>query len=220
MVVRRTTRTIRHSHTSRGCCAENNRDTHVFLLGLVAVLPSTPTLMQCRALYIFASSSAFSISVLSLRCRRLAPHSFTPSRYSVFPPHVCTCTHGPLHATLISHLHELKLSPPSFVHGGAERRPYVPLAYRYALVVVFNEYASYESVRSTMTAATTTAMVVAGVTTTATATAMMTAAWSNSEFTDLVTTARIMRLAFFKQKLTVKEIQIMQSIGANWSIQL
>lgn len=173
-------------------------------------------------LYTYSPPLPPSISVLSLRCRCLTPHSFTLSRYSVFPPHVCTCTHGPLHATLISHLHELKLSPPSFVHGGDERRPYVPLAYRYALVVVFNEYASYESVRSTMTAATTTAMVVAGVTTTVTATAMMTAAWSNSEFTDLVTTARIniLRLAFFKQKLTVKEIQIMQSVGANWSIQL
>lgn len=52
-----------------------------------------------------------------------------------------------------------------------------------------------------MTAATTTAMVVAGVTTTATATAMMTAAWSNSEFTDLVTTARINASRLFQTEI-------------------
>lgn len=135
--------------------------------------------------------------------------TLSPSRYSVFPPHVCTCTYDPLHATLVSRPHELKLSPSSFVHGGDERRPYVPLVYRYALVVVFNEYAFYKSVRSTTTAtATTAAMVVAGgrgVTTTATATAMMTAAWSSltSEFTDFLTTARInmLRLAFFQAEI-------------------
>ena len=43
------------------------------------------------------------------------PHSFTLQKHSVFSPHICICTYGPLHATPVSRLHELKLSPPSFI---------------------------------------------------------------------------------------------------------
>jgi len=131
---------------------------HIFLLRLVAVLSSTSILMQCRVLYTFASSSAFSISVLSLRRRRLVSHGSTlfhtlqifclPSsrmhmhiRSSPPPSHVCTNSSS---------------RSPSF---GDEDCPYVPLAHRYVLVVVFNEYAFYELVRSTTTAATTTTAV-------------------------------------------------------------
>jgi len=51
-----------------------------------------------------------------------------------------------------------------------------------------------------MTTTTTTTAMVAGVTVSA---AMMTAAWSNSEFTDLLTTARInaLRLVFFQAEI-------------------
>lgn len=128
--------------------------------------------------------SAFSISVLSLQRRRRhrrrlvshGPDSFTPSRYSVFPLHICTCTYDPLHATPVSRLRESSSSRPQASYGN-EHYPYVPLAHRYALVVVFNEYKSVRSTTTTTStmmaaaAATTAVMVVAGVTT-----AMMTAA--------------------------------------------
>jgi len=53
---------------------------------------------------------------------------------------------------------------------------------------------------TTTTTTTTTTAMVAGVTASA---AMMTAAWSNSEFTDLLTTARInaLRLVFFQAEI-------------------
>lgn len=103
------------------------------------------------------------------------PHSFTPSRYSSLlmyaHPHMVLSTPPPSHVCASSSSRQAAY--------GDEHCPYVTLAHRYALVVVFNEY---KSVRSTTTTA-----------------AMMTAAGGNSEFIDLVTTARInvLRLVFF-----------------------